>query len=59
MSRTLLGLLAAVGTAASALVGLAHGAMVGMAVGGAAVTAGALAYFTAPSKKILCRTRGF
>ena len=49
--RTLLGLLAAVGSVASALVGLIHGSLLALTVCVAAIAAGLLAYAAAPSKK--------
>jgi hypothetical protein len=51
MSRGMVGLLAAVGAAMSALVGLAHSDIVWIAVADAAVATGLAAYATAPLKK--------
>lgn len=51
MPRSMVGLLAAVGVAMSALVGLAHGDLVWVAIADAAAASGLVAYVTAPSKK--------
>jgi hypothetical protein len=54
MPRTMVGLLAAVGTAMSALVAFAHGNLIWVTIAMAAVVAGLVAYVAAPSsKKIL------
>ena len=54
MPRSMVGLLAAVGTAMSALVAFVHGAPVVVMIAGAASAAGLVAYLAAgPSKKIL------
>ena len=58
MPRTLVGLLAAAGAAASALAGLAHGPFMGVALGSTAAIAAVLAYLTAPSKKTLFDVHG-
>ena len=50
--RTLVGLLVAVGTAASAFVGLVHGELIGIVLSIAATAAGLAAFASAPSKKI-------
>lgn len=51
MPRSMVGLLAAAGTAMSALVGLAHGDIVWVVIADAAVATGLIAYITAPFKK--------
>jgi hypothetical protein len=51
MSRIMVGLLAAVGTAMSVLAGLAHGDFVWVIIGDAAVATGLAAYLALPSKK--------
>jgi len=51
MPRTMVGLLAAVATAMSALVGLVHGQLVWVIIGDAAVAAGLAAYCAAPLQK--------
>jgi hypothetical protein len=51
MPRIMVGLLAAVGTAMSALAGLAHGDLVLVVIGDAAVATGLAAYLALPSKK--------
>src|SRR5207248_4991436 len=53
MLRTLVGLLAAAGTAASGLIAYAHGNLVWVAVSGAAAATGLAAYGASPPKKIL------
>jgi hypothetical protein len=59
MPRRMVGLLEAVGTAASGLIGLVHGGQSWAALGGAAVLAGVLSYLASPStpsiKKIASR----
>jgi hypothetical protein len=55
MPQRMVGLLAAVGAAMSALVGLAHGALVWIAVADAAAATGLAAYLAlSPIKKSLC-----
>jgi Na+-transporting NADH:ubiquinone oxidoreductase subunit NqrB len=54
--RTLVGLLAAVGTAASALVGLIHGSLIVFALCIAAVAAGLASFAGAASKKTVPKT---
>jgi hypothetical protein len=49
MPRRMVGLLAAVGTAASGLIGLVHGGQSWAALGGAAAFAGVLSYVAFPS----------
>jgi hypothetical protein len=49
MPRRMVGLLAAVGTAASGLIGLVHGGQSWAALGGAAALAGVLSYVVFPS----------
>jgi hypothetical protein len=56
MPRTMVGLLAAVGAAMSALVGLAHGDLVWVAIADAAAATGLAAYLALPvpnKKKLL------
>ena len=57
MPRSMVGLLAAVGTAMSALVGLAHGDLVWAVIADAAAAAGLAAYLALPTKKILSGCR--
>jgi hypothetical protein len=62
MPRAMVGLLAAVGAAMSALVGFTHGAFVWAAIADAAVAAGLVAFATAPAvsghiKKISSRNK--
>ena len=52
MPRTLVGLLAAVGAAASGLLGMVHGPAQGVALGTAAGIAAVLGYTASPSKKM-------
>jgi hypothetical protein len=53
MAQSMVGLLAAVGAAMSALVGLAHGELVWVIVAGAATATGAAAYLALlPQKKM-------
>jgi hypothetical protein len=49
MPRRMVGLLAAVGAAASGLIGLVHGGQSWAALGSAAALAGALSYVSSPS----------
>jgi hypothetical protein len=49
MPRSMVGLLAAVGTAMSALAGLAHGYIAWVAIADATTAAGLVAYITAPA----------
>jgi hypothetical protein len=51
MPRSMVGLLAAVGTAMSALVGMAHGDLVWVTIAEAVAATGLVAYVTAPPKK--------
>lgn len=51
MSRSVVGLLAAVGTITSALVGLAHGDVVPVMIMGAGTATGLAAFLALPSKK--------
>jgi hypothetical protein len=52
MSRSVVGLLAAVGTAMSAFVGLIHGSLILLAIICAAAAMGLAACFALPSKKM-------
>ena len=52
MSRSMVGLLAAVGAAKSAMVGMAHGALVWLTTGQAAVATGLAAYLALPQKTL-------
>jgi hypothetical protein len=54
MHRTLVGLLAAVGTIVSALVGLSHGDQVPVAIACAGAASGMAAYLALSSQKIDC-----
>lgn len=51
MSRSMVGLLAAVGTTMSALVGLIHGDLVAAVIAGAAAASGLAAYLALPAVK--------
>jgi len=51
MPRSMVGLLAAVGSAMSALVGLSHGELIPVMVAGACAATGLAAYLAAPSSK--------
>ncbi len=53
MPRSMVGLLAAVGTAMSSLVAFAHGHLIWVTIANAAAATGLAAYAAAPSKKIL------
>jgi hypothetical protein len=54
MLRRMVGLLAAVGTAMSALVGFIHGGLILLVIICAAVAMGLAACLALPSKKIVC-----
>jgi hypothetical protein len=56
MSRSMVGLLAAVGAIMSALVGLAHGDLVLTLIAGAGTASGLAAYLALPSKKNVSKT---
>jgi hypothetical protein len=51
MSRTMVGLLAAVGTAVAVLAGLVHGHLVLLAAADAGIASGLAAYLALPAKK--------
>jgi hypothetical protein len=53
MSRSMVGLRAAVGTAMSAFVGLVHGDLVPAMIAGAGAACGLAVYLSLPSKKNL------
>ena len=55
MPRTVVGLLAAVGTAASGLIASAHGDLAWVAVGGAAAATGLASFLATPVQKKIFR----